>query len=951
MLEQIIDVFDVNTDAVATNKGFYYQYLTILKKWITNFIEDNDIEAYSEVDQDIKEVGENLVFTQVKCYTSTFSLASEEVKSTIFNFFLLYLKNKNLFAEPKFCFATNTKVAVREKLLIQWIDDESLNDSKLKKICINKIREILSKEIKIRKNKKLSQKISVEKSSLIKSSSEALNLIIEDEVANFTQKIQWKFESLSPDEAIKKIKSEIELLLTNEKFNNKPISILFGVLISEIFRCSQNKDVAKRKLTKEMISDLLERSDNELQNYQNDKFFRLINIDIEIIRSNIENIQSKIDYHDFRINTLEKSSVESKAIKFPKFLNQIPDYNFTNFLDWDIFMDEVHSELNISGMVSVYGPGGMGKTSFAKKYLKTHSEYDHIVWITVEKSIDYSFVFDEVLSKNLNIAFLEQDEIEQRFNIMLNALNNVKGRKLIIIDIQKIDYDKSSFNLLSTLTSWRILVLTRNHIKTARSKKLPHIDLENAKSIFRSHLKKEAVDDNKLEEFIKYIDYNLLVIELTAKTIENSFDLNLSQFISSLKEQNLNGNEFKVEIDVAGENNSIEIFNYLLQKFSINNLESFEANYLDFLALLPASDIVIDDLILINGKDYYDQNKTPIMNALISLDKKGLVELSSDKKRLTIHKIIQEVIIYKQREGNSPFVHNIFYISFLTARIKEGQNNPAISYKYLRYAQSILDNIKGRFRTAVYQPLILLENELLYTYRFFIQLENELDRWIDLAARAEIYPMLDKSNLGIIYNNLGLAYAKTDNDKALETFQKGIDLFYQNEILHQQSIITAFNNISNVLLMKKDIAGAVANFKKAQNFRKKYNLQDDQQTVIEYRTLAQTYRIVGKIDKSIEIMSTGIAIHCSLKSEAKNDFILSACYNYLSELYLLNNNLEMGLINQEKAVQIMEGMGIHNSGYLLLMYEILIHLYRSLGVSAKEEIVKRKIEEFKAFKA
>lgn len=52
--------------------------------------------------------------------------------------------------------------------------------------------------------------------------------------------------------------------------------------------------------------------------------------------------------------------------------------------------------------------------------------------------------------------------------------------------------------------------------------------------------------------------------------------------MSSIKEQNLNGNEFKVEIDVAGENNSIEIFNYLLQKFSINNLESFEANYLDF---------------------------------------------------------------------------------------------------------------------------------------------------------------------------------------------------------------------------------------------------------------------------------------------------------------------------------------------------------------------------------
>lgn len=314
--------------------------------------------------------------------------------------------------------------------------------------------------------------------------------MVTDEVESFTEKIQWKFENLTPDEAIKKIKSEIELLLENEKFNNKPASILFGVLISEIFKCSQNKNAEERKLTKDMIFDLLQHSDIELQDYQNDKFFRLVNIEIEILRLDIESIQLKIDSQDSRINTLEKKSETLRALELPKFLNQLPDYNSVNILDWDAFLGEVHSELNDLGMVSVYGPGGMGKTTFAKKYLKTHSEYDHIVWITVEKSIGYSFVFDEILTKNLNIRFLEQDEIEQRFNIMLNALNNVKGNKLIIIDIQGIDYDRSSFDLLNVLTTWRKLVLTRNHIKTISSKKLPHLQLENAKNIFRCHLKK-----------------------------------------------------------------------------------------------------------------------------------------------------------------------------------------------------------------------------------------------------------------------------------------------------------------------------------------------------------------------------------------------------------------------------------------------------------------------------
>ena len=66
MLEEILQIFDINTDAIATNRGFYYQYLSVLKKWINNFIEDNDIKTYTEVDDDIKEVGDNLVFTQIK---------------------------------------------------------------------------------------------------------------------------------------------------------------------------------------------------------------------------------------------------------------------------------------------------------------------------------------------------------------------------------------------------------------------------------------------------------------------------------------------------------------------------------------------------------------------------------------------------------------------------------------------------------------------------------------------------------------------------------------------------------------------------------------------------------------------------------------------------------------------------------------------------------------------
>lgn len=950
MLEQIIDVFEVNTDAIATNRGFYYQYLTILKKWIVNFIEDNNIDAYSEVDQDIKEVGESLIFTQVKCYTSTFSLNSEEVKNTLFNFFILFQKNKEFSDDITFCFSTNTSISSREKLLSRWINDENLSDEKLRKLCAKKIKETLIKEIKSRKNKKLNQKKSEERQDLVKLSATNLIEIVNNEVETFTRKVKWNFESLSPDEAIIKLKSEIENLLENNKFQNRPVSLLFGVFISEIYKRSQEKNPENRSLTKKTIINLLSHTDTELEEYLNIKFIRLINIEIDLLRTDIKDIQSKIDIHANKINLLEKTFEKSSNYKLPKNLNILPDYTSVNIYDWETFIPEINSQLASTKLSSIFSQGGMGKTSFAKKYLQTYSNYNHIIWVTVENSLSYSFAFDEILIKNLNLEFSSKDEVECRFINILNELNKIEGKNLIIVDIQEIDEDKASLNKFLSLTSWEKLILSRNKIKTIPFVKLPQISIQNCKNIFNSHLSKQEENETSLlDEFIEFIDFNILVIELVAKTIENSFDLTLEHFFNSLKNQDLDDDEYKIDIDVIDENNSIRIFNFLLKKFSLNNLKSNELGYLEFISLLPSRDIIIEDIILINGLNHYKENKIEIINILNHLEKKGLIDFSIDKKRVNIHKIIKEVVLYNERKNISPFIGNIFYITWLTARIKEGQNNPTTSYRFLKYAQSILNNIKEEYRRAVYQPLIILENELLYTYRFYIHLENELEKWIDLAKRAEKYPMLNEINLGIIYNNLGLAYAHSDSESAIKQFNKSLDLFFKKESSYLNEIITVLNNISNVFLQQEDIDNALDNFKKIQNFRRKYNLFDDQQLVIEHKILAECYKICGDLKKAIEFMIQGIKLHCTLKKEVRNDFFLSACYNYLSKLYLLDDNLDQGLLHQENAVHILEQIDINESEYLLLMYQILKHLYKTKGDLVQEKIIIEKINNFKTF--
>lgn len=168
-------------------------------------------------------------------------------------------------------------------------------------------------------------------------------------------------------------------------------------------------------------------------------------------------------------------------------------------------------------------------------------------------------------------------------------------------------------------------------------------------------------------------------------------------------------------------------------------------------------------------------------------------------------------------------------------------------------------------------------------------------------------------------------------------------------------IVNSIEKLKNIFEKEKsksqeeDIVNALDNFKKIQNFRRKYNLFDDQQLVIEHKILAECYKICGDLKKAIEFVIQGIKLHYTLKKEVRNDFFLSACYNYLSKLYLLDDNLEQGLLHQENAVYVLEQINIKDSEYLLLMYQILKHLYKTKGDLVQEKIIIEKINNFKTF--
>ncbi|QKX05404.1 tetratricopeptide repeat protein [Aquimarina sp. TRL1] len=953
MNKEIIKIFEVNTDAIATNRGFYYQYLVVLKKWINNYINNKDLATATEVDDDIKEIGEELIFTQVKCYTSSFSLHSTEVKKALFNFYLLYLKHLNLNEKTSFHFTTNTKISTKEKLLLRWVQEHPLRDGELLTLCTNKIETILSKEFKIRKNKLLSKVVTSDKKDEVKIAYESIiEEINSNSTESFVKSINWDFKSKLPEDAIDSITNEIYELLENSKFGKIPRHLLFSSLLSEIYRASQRKVKADRFLTNDFIDQILSRTNDEITELIDKRFTKLLNIEIESLKLSVNEIRKTQDLQFEEIKTLKENLKSKRDIEI-KELNILPDFSSIEVFDWDNFLDEVSLSLNDKKTLSISAPGGMGKTTFGKKFLSAYYEkYNHIIWLGVEGSIQSSFILDSALRQNLQeIKAANNENDSEVFKLILSKLNALDGINLLILDIQNSVNEISELQNLGLSKNWEKLILTRTNLKTIPNTKLPKITFSNLKKIYLKNCTAESSDE-LLKKLFSLVGYNILVVELIAKTIHNSFDLTLESFLESYSEQSLNQTKFKIDIDIASEDEPIKIFSYLLEKFSLPNLKSNEKNYLDFLALLPSNNIIIEDLILINGKDFYEKNKVEIINILNSLDKKGILVVSEDRKKFDIHKIIREVIIYKQREGISPFISNMFSINWLIRRIEEGYNEPQNSFRFLRYAESILDSIKEEYRQSIYQPLLLLENEFLYAKRFYTGAKSNLNKLIDLANRASKYTPLNKNNLGVIYNNLGLCYAENDEkDLAILYFEKALESYVDNDKSISGYRIVTLNNLSNIYLLDNDLPKMAENFKKVQKIRKQYQLYDDQQLSIEYRILSKSYSLVGDYEKAIKFLREGIKLHESLNKNQRNDFYLAAYHNELSNLFLTTDEFIKAIDHQEKGIKILEDMGLNNSSYLLTMYEISRNLYRYLNLEEKETLMKEKIKLFKAYES
>ncbi|MCB2312910.1 SAVED domain-containing protein [Clostridium tagluense] len=295
--ENIIDSKEIKkyiekTSANSAIKGYLYQFLTTVRLWVElhgKYINSNEeYKIYCEYEDDIKiETFDKVKYIQVKAYKDEFSLTSQAVTKTIFNFFLLYLSNNE--KANMFIIESNSCATGKAELLNKW-SSETLTEDDVYEI-VRILKPYIDKFYKEKFDKNISKDI---------------------ELYNFIKliKINFKKESIDKCTANEKDRILIDIKNITMKINKE---ILLAKLLQEVIEKSSSKNKCDRVLDKECLENILRKGEEMIKNSTDKEYIDVIR-DIEK-KLSARIMESKEEIIEKLENTLIYKSSEDEEEK------------------------------------------------------------------------------------------------------------------------------------------------------------------------------------------------------------------------------------------------------------------------------------------------------------------------------------------------------------------------------------------------------------------------------------------------------------------------------------------------------------------------------------------------------------------------------------------------------------------------------------------------------------
>lgn len=454
------------------------------------------------------------------------------------------------------------------------------------------------------------------------------------------------------------------------------------------------------------------------------------------------------------------------------------------FIGLEKLLPELHKKLSDARRpVVLYGVPGSGKTTWAQAYrARFGEEYQHHAWIEFSNSLADSLVRYEQDFLKSSVSYDKREEqLQERFLKIVDQLKKLGPNNLLIIDHMdkglRLD-ERSILALLCQNFGWKILITSQWQFEEFDHYQVTQPSPEMALGIYQLYREESASLEDEpetVQQLLAFVDYHPLVIELIAKTINNSTRLTPESVLNQLEEKGLKGLAKRITSD------------YLSHIFDFGLLNQTQKDLLIQIATIGVLPLDFDNLTFMLGYEGKEEQQDLLDAQLVQLIKQGWLKRQG-KSFLMINIIRQVALIqFCPDETNCQPLLN----SLGTHLYKIFDENSAAWYEY-RHLYPFIKELEKNLKVENIVYARLIDNLLWICFNWDNGSANLIDYGLKDVAIHEKVCNPDDIELAEAYNNLSLVYQNLGKIEEAFTYQnKSLNIRKNSsqQSLHAESLM------------------------------------------------------------------------------------------------------------------------------------------------------------------
>lgn len=547
----------------------------------------------------------------------------------------------------------------------------------------------------------------------------------------------------------------------------------------------------------------------------------------------------------------------------PHELNLIPQPP-SNFIGRDIEIEEIRQHLSVSEQpILISGIGGIGKTSLMRKYIYRYkSAYHHLAWISVlpetamepsaRNHVREAIINDKLLHGSLNLPFNIDLPEEERLNLLLQALRNLPGKNLLVIDNVTAQIEKI-YQLLPQNPNWHVLVTSRENLSVFAEYQLDSLPRDEAIEMFLKYFPRGAKELKMVDNLLEHIGFHTLTIELLAKTCSNSLRLSVGKIMEKLLASELNHQSLQKEVWTEHSERQVQVFAYLLEAFVLSNLTKEQKRLLTQFSILPS--IEIEGYLLLMLFQVSIEDEGSFEDNLLHLVRKGWLIHNPKTTTFRCHLLIQETIRYQL----NPTVESCKAIiegTIALLSLDQTKDNPVEKFQYLVFGEQILAHVnhKSPRISQIKSRLGILYLSFGKHYHALNLLEESLDA--DLQHFGPLHPriIVTQTNLAMVYKALGqFDKARVQFELALIAAEEHYGPNHPNTAKSQSNLASFYQDIGEYEQAEKLLIQALS-------INENFFGKDSLSVAVNQSNLGMVYKALERYEDARDLLQLALEI-------------------------------------------------------------------------------------------